>query len=191
MYEIIGDKVTLKFALKTDMRRIYEMMIAEEVGDFMFDEDHLAPSWDAFFLQEQHYFPEMASRDGSYLLIYYEGCLAGTVKYTCGYEKMPYAELSMWLAGYEFMGKGIGCDAVSLIRSYVHEAYGINEFIVRAWTRNLSAIQTYNKCGFHESASFDIANYYGEEELRRIGKSVYGPQETLNLYCNIMGEMVI
>ena len=191
MYEIMGDRITLPFALKTDMRRIYEMMISDEVGDFMFNEDHPAPSWEKFLVSEKDYFPEMASSNGSYMLIYYESRLAGVVKYVCGFDKMPYSELAMWLAGYEFMGKKIGCEAVNLLKDYIHKSYGINEFIIRPWTMNLTAIQAYNRCGFHESASFNLKNYYSEDEMKAKGDGWYGPNQTLNLYCNMMEESLI
>lgn len=181
MYGIKGERVELRFALKTDMRKIYDMMVSDEIGHFMFDEDHPAPSWETFKEEEKDFFPEMASRSGSYLLIYYENKLAGTVSYACGYDKMPYAELDIWLAGYEFMGKKIGCDAITSIRSFIQGHYGIEHFFIRPWTRNLTAIQAYNRCGFYESSTFDLNTFYSDEDMQRYGEGDYG-EETVNLY---------
>lgn len=182
MNEIIGESITLKFALKTDMRKIHEMMVSDEIGQFMFDEEHPAPSWQKFQKEKQMLFPEMASRSGSYLLIQYEGEIAGSISYVCGYDKKPYAEIDVWLAGYEYMGKQIGCDAIKLLRNYLHESYDINAYIIRPWTQNLSSIQAYNRCGFYTSSSFSLSDYYSDEDMRRYGAGAYGERETLNLY---------
>ncbi len=190
MYEIIGDGIRLQFALKTDMRNIYEMMVSDEIGQFMFDEEYPAPTWVSFREREKDLFPEMASSSGSYLLIIYEGKTAGAISFVCGFDKKPYAELNIWLAGYEYMGKSIGCNAITLLRSFIHRTYDIEEFIIRSWTKNLSAIQTYNRCGFYESTSFRLRDYYSEADMSRKGAGDYGPKETLNLYCNYVEELV-
>lgn len=183
MVEIFGERVTLKFATEKDRATIYEMMICDEIGHFMFDEDYPAPSLERFKEKTENLFPAGASEKGSYLLIYYEGKLAGTISYICGYTKIPYAELDMWLAGYEFMGKKIGCDAIHCLRNFIHDSYGISHYIIRPWTKNLSAIQAYNRCGFHETAAFNLGDYYSEEEMAKRGSGHYG-QETVTLYHN-------
>lgn len=164
------------------MRKIYEIMVSDEMGQFRFNDDYPAPTWRQFVEEKSAYFPEMASRSGSFLVIYYEDKIAGAVSYACGYEKAPYAELNLWLAGYEFMGKRIGCSAVELIRDFIYEAYNIEHFIIRPWTRNLTAIQAYNRCGFHEKANFNLDDYYSDEEMNDFGDGPYGLRETVNLY---------
>lgn len=184
MKEIIGEKIRLEFALKKDMRKIYDMMVSDEVGQFMFNEDYPAPRWDQFFEGSRAYFPEELSKDGSYMLIYLENKVAGAISYTCGFEKTPYAEFTVWLAGYEFMGKKIGCEAINLLMDCLNEQFNINHFIIRPWTGNLSAIQSYNRCGFHESAGFDIGKYYSDSTLLKNAKGPYGPRGTVNLHCD-------
>ena len=190
MVEIIGDKITLKFAEEKDSKTIYDMMVCDEVGQFMFNEDYPAPTWEQFIEEESSYFPGKASRQGSYLIIYHEGRRAGAINYVCGYEKAPYAELNIWLAGYEFMGKKIGCSAVELVKEFIHKAYKVEHFIIRPWTRNLTAIQAYNRCGFYENASFNLNDYYSDETMKTSAGGGYGPRETVNLYCNYVKENV-
>lgn len=190
MKEIIADNIRLKFAQKMDMRKIYDMMVSDEVGQFMFNEDRPAPRWDQFFESSRNLFPEGPSKDGSYLLIYSDDKVAGTVGYVCGYEKTPYAELTMWMAGYEFMGKQIGCEAIRHLMDYLNSEYDINHFIMRPWTGNLSAIQSYNRCGFHEDAGFRIEDFYGERELMKNRDGAYGPRQTLNLHCDYSKKLI-
>ena len=132
----------------------------------------------------------MASRSGSYLLITYDGKIAGAISYACGYDKTPYAELDTWLAGYEFMGKKIGCEAIETLRAFIHKSYGINHFIIRPWTKNLSSIQAYNRCGFFESASLDLSEFYSDEDMRDHGEGDYGPFETVTLSYSMAEELV-
>lgn len=190
MYKINGERIVLKFALKTDMRKIYDMMISDEIGQFMFDVDHPAPSWKEFEENEREFFPEMASRTGSYLLIIYEGRIAGTISYACGYDKTPYAELDTWLAGYEFMGKKIGCEAIQVLRAFIHKQYNIQHFLIRPWTKNLSAIQAYNRCGFYESSTLDLSDYYSDQAMSKYGDGDYGPRETVTLSYTMAEELV-
>ncbi len=185
MYRINGERIVLKFALKTDMRKIYNMMICDEIGQFMFDEDHPAPTWKQFEEEEKDFFPEMASRSGSYLLIIYDDKIAGAISYACGYDKMPYAELNTWLAGYEFMGKKIGCEAIQMLREFIHTSYDIDHFIIRPWTKNLSSIQAYNRCGFYESASFKLSEFYSDDDMRDFGRF-----ETVTLSYSMAEELV-
>ena len=190
MYELIDGNISLKFALRMDMRQIYDMMVSDETGQFMFDEEHRPPEWASFFESERYLFPETASKEGSYLMIHYEGKLAGVISYICEYDKVPYAELTFWLAGYEFMGRGIGCKAIMLLKKFIHRSFGVEDFIVRSWTRNLSAIQTYNRCGFHEDARFNLSNFYSRQMMDLKGDGFYGARDTVNLYSRFSEDEV-
>ncbi len=187
---IRGERINLQFASQQDMKKIYDMMVSDEIIHFMFDEQHPAPSWEDFRNDEEDFFPGSPSKDGSYLLIILDGQVVGSISYACGYEKIPYAEFDIWMSGYEFMGQGIGCEAVLMLRSFVNENYGIEHYIIRPWTKNLSAIKAYNKCGFRESASFNLEHYYSDEDLVNYGDGDYGKGETLNLYYDMSCELV-
>lgn len=180
MERIIGDRINLRFATKEEIRIVYDLMVADDIYDAMFDEEHPAPSWEAFREDEIEYFKGCANKNGNYLLIELGDDIAGCISYSNGYDKILYSELDIWLSGVH-TGAGLGTEAILLLRNYVHNEYGINVFLIRPWKKNVRAIKAYNKCGFHEVEGFDIGDYYGDDELEAFGDGDYGIDGTVNL----------
>lgn len=181
MKRINGERITLVFAKLSDKRLVYDMLVAEEVKDFMFNEQHPAPTWEEFEKEEDEFYSCKDLSNGSYLLIEYKGNIVGSISYACGYSKKNYAEMDIWMGSKKNMGKGLGTEAICLLREFVHKNYFINDFIIRPWAKNVIAIKAYNKCGFYEEPTFNIKDYYSNEDLKEYGDGDYGKDETINL----------
>ncbi|TCK92664.1 diamine N-acetyltransferase [Natranaerovirga hydrolytica] len=177
---INGERINLKFASIDHMRTVYDLLVAEDIKDFIFKDNYPAPTWKEFQDDEVGYFNGCATKDGNYLLIEYRGEVAGSISYANGYEKRKYSELDIWLSS-KHLGLGLGTEAILLLREFVHNEYGIDEFIIRPWKKNINAVKAYHKCGFHEDTTFDISQYYSDEDLEEYGDGDYGVEETLNL----------
>lgn len=182
MSKLSEGNMILSFATMEDKRRIYDMLVSEDIVHNMFNEAHPAPSWEEFDEDEDNsYFTGNPSETGSYMMILVDGALAGTISYSCGYDKLKYAEMDIWLAGKAFMGRGIGSRALLLLREYVYKTYHIDTFLIRPWVKNESAIRTYKKCGFEIDNTLNIADYYDDESLEEYGDGDYGVEETVNM----------
>lgn len=177
-----GDRVTLEFATLEDKKLIYDMLVSPEVIDLMFDENHLAPTWDEFKEDESDaFFLGSASSDGNYLLIRYNGEVIGSISYAINDSKVKHAELDIWISNKKYIGFGLGTEAINLVMNYVINNYEIKTFIIRPWSKNINAIKAYKKCGFREIEDFKPEEYYNEHELDDYGDGDYGKEETINL----------
>jgi len=182
---IEGQNVILKFAQLTDKRKSYEMLISPETQKFMFDEKHPAPTWEEFNEEDDSYYSGKASKDGCYLFIEYKGDVIGSISYACEYEKIPYAELDIWMKSTAYTGKGLGTESINILIDFIHKTYHVNHFLIRPWRKNINAISAYKKCGFNEEINFKTEDYYSEENLRKCGEGDYGIAETMNLVKRI------
>jgi RimJ/RimL family protein N-acetyltransferase len=57
-------------------------------------------------------------------------------------------ELDIWLRNQSECGKGYGSDALEALCTYLHERFGVEEFMVQPSGRNPRAIRAYEKAGF-------------------------------------------
>jgi diamine N-acetyltransferase len=58
-------------------------------------------------------------------------------------------ELDIWMKSEAFCGKGYGTDALEALCGYLHERFGVSQFMVQPSARNPRAIRAYEKVGFH------------------------------------------
>ena len=73
------------------------------------------------------------------------------------------------MSGEKYCGHGFGSDALNAFCDYIHNTYGISNFIISPSARNKRAIAAYEKSGF-EYVSF-ISK---EEQENEFGLSEYG-----------------
>lgn len=57
-------------------------------------------------------------------------------------------ELDIWVRSEECCGKGYGTDALDALCRYLHERFGVEQFMVQPSARNPRAIHAYEKLGF-------------------------------------------
>jgi len=179
------DRLTLVFANLEDRKTIFEMLHSKETYAYMFDESHPAPTWSEFIEEGHQYYTGQSNPNGSYLLIRFDGQNVGSISYDCGYEKIPYAELDIWLSQRKYMGQGIGTEAIQALIKFIRDTYGIKDFIIRPWMKNRNAISAYKKYGFHESSHYKIEEYYSAQNMESYGEGDYGREETLDLFLKI------
>lgn len=183
---IKGERITLEFATNKDKKLIYDMLTCEEVIDFMFDEKYPAPTWEEFNESEsESFFSGLPSKQGSYLLIYFNGEVIGSISYANEYTKEIHSELDIWIRTIKYTGQGIGTEAINLLIDYLHKEYSIEVFIIRPWIKNVNAIKAYKKCGFEEMKNFNPEDFYSSENLEKYGNGDYGEDETINLIKRI------
>ncbi len=180
MGTIESKRLSLRFASIDDMGLVYQMLTAKEIAHFMFSEAFPAPTWNEFREDEAEYFGGHPSRTGNYLLIEFQSRVIGSICYANWYEKRPFSEMDIWLVG-DALGRGFGTEAITRTRDYVHETFGINEFVIRPWKKNENAIRAYQKCGFKEYAGFDASLYYDDALYEEYGEGDYGPDETFTM----------
>jgi diamine N-acetyltransferase len=63
-----------------------------------------------------------------------------------------WVELEQWLAEKRFSGRGYGSEALSLGCRWLHEALGVDRFVVRASRRNVRALRSFRRAGFRAPA---------------------------------------
>jgi len=182
MNDIKSERLNLKFAKSEDRREIFDMLISPETIEFMFDNDHPAPTWEEFSSEDESYYAGEPRKTGSYLLIEIDGETIGSVSYACEYEKIAYCELDIWMNSIKHTGLGIGTETINLVVEFVNRSFGIRDFIIRPWAKNIHAIKAYKKCGFVERDDLSIKDYYSNEAYLENGTGDYGIDETLNLY---------
>lgn len=180
MDTINSNRLSFRFATINDKKDIFDMLVSEEISQFMFNEKFPAPTWEEFNDEGDHFFSGNPCKDGSYLLIELNNEVIGTISYTCEYIKKTYCELDIWFKGSEYLGKGYGPEAIKRIILYVHEMYNINTFFMRPWVKNINAIKAYKKCGFIEDKDFKVEEYYSDDMVNEYGEGDY-KEETVNL----------
>ncbi|MTI71867.1 MAG: GNAT family N-acetyltransferase [Firmicutes bacterium] len=183
---IKGNRIKLVFATKKDKKLIYEMLTGEEVIDYMFNDQHPVPTWDEFNEDEPEiFFSGKPTKEGSYLLIYYNGEVIGSISYSNEFRKQVHSELDIWIGTNKYLGIGLGREAINLLIDYLNKEYLIDVFLIRPWIENINAIKAYKKCGFQVIDNFNPEFFYVGDDLKEYGDGDYGKDETINLIKRI------
>jgi RimJ/RimL family protein N-acetyltransferase len=111
-----------------------------------------------------HFFDGTRQEVGRSFIIEVNGEAVGHINYDGMDLARGIAELDIWLRSSEVSGKGYGSDALVALTRYLHETFGVAEFILRPSRRNTRAIRAYAKAGF---ARLQLTN---EEQA-----GIYGP----------------
>lgn len=178
---IKGKRITLEFAKMEHKKCIYQMLVSQEVKDFMFDEKHPEPSWEEFDEEPNTLFTGKPHEDGSYLLIKVDGETIGSISYAFCNGKIKAAEMDIWISSKMNLGKGYGTESLRLLTDFIHKHYNTKVFIIRPWKKNVNAIKSYLRAGFNVIENFAPLDFYSPDLVEVYGQGDYGIEETENL----------
>jgi diamine N-acetyltransferase len=99
---------------------------------------------------DPHYFDGTAPELGRCFLILVDGEPVGQVTYNDIVERdgRKQVELDIWMRSEASCGKGYGTGALDALCRYLHERFGVEQFMVQPSERNPRAIHAYEKVGF-------------------------------------------
>ncbi len=153
--EIRGRVVTLRPAAPEDERAILDWLYHSDLthtmlGPPLFPERPIPPPGERDEGYEPHYFDGSAPELGRCFLIRADGEPVGQVNYNDIHERggRLRTELDIWMRSEACCGKGFGTDALDALCGYLHERFGVVEFLVQPSARNPRAIRAYEKAGF-------------------------------------------
>jgi diamine N-acetyltransferase len=150
---IRGSLVTLRPAREQDRRAIYQWLAESDLTPSMLGlpdfPDAPVPTWDQFCEDYgPHFLDGTRPEVGRSFIIEVDGEAVGHVNYDGMDSARGRAELDIWLRSSAVCGHGYGSDALGALTRYLHEAFGVTEFILRPSRRNPRAIRAYAKAGF-------------------------------------------
>ncbi len=150
-----GKRVVLRPATPEDERHILEWLFRSDVtpsllGPPLFPERPVPLSEDSVERFEPHYFDGTAPELGRCFLILVDDEPVGQVTYNDIVERdgRKRVELDIWMRSEAWCGKGYGTDAVDALCRYLHERFGVEQFMMQPSARNRRAIRAYEKLGF-------------------------------------------
>ena len=171
---IRGSLVTLRPAREDDRCGVYQWLAESDLTPSMLGPPHFpdvpVPTWDQFCEDYgPHFFDGMRQEVGRSFIIEVDGEAVGHVNYDGMDLARGKVELDIWLRSSAVCGQGYGSDALLALTRYLHETFGVTEFILRPSRRNARAIRAYARAGF---ALLPLTN---EQQAR-----IYGPGD----YCD-------
>lgn len=134
MSPIEGERVRLRPVAPADAQRLRELRAAPEVA--------------AWWHPAEAGWPLEPDAGETYYAIEHEGVLAGFIE--SWEEPEPdfrHAGVDVFL-GPEFIGRGLGGDAVRALARHLFEAEGHHRVVIDPETRNEAAIRCYERVGF-------------------------------------------
>jgi RimJ/RimL family protein N-acetyltransferase len=152
---IQGKHVVLRPATTQDEPLILEWLLRSDItlsilGPPLFPERPVPSLDDPSQRLDPHYLDGTAPELGRCFLIVVDGEPVGQVTYNDIVERdgRRQVELDIWMRSEEFCGKGYGTDALDALCGYLHEKFGVSQFMVQPSARNPRAIKAYEKLGF-------------------------------------------
>jgi RimJ/RimL family protein N-acetyltransferase len=152
---IHGERVVLRPATPEDEPQILEWLLHSDVtpyllGPPLFPERPVPPPVDSSQRFDPHYLDGTAPELGRCFLILVDGEPVGQVTYNDIMERdgLKQVELDIWMRSESSCGKGYGTDALDALCRYLHERFGVEQFMVQPSARNPRAIHAYEKVGF-------------------------------------------
>jgi len=73
-------------------------------------------------------------------------------------------EYDIFIGEKDYLYKGIGKEAISIINEFIYDNYLADCIILRPFKRNISAIKCYQKCGFRLVKEYDGKDTIGNNE---------------------------
>ena len=164
--------VSIHPAMGSDRLQVYEWLARSDVTPSMMGPpgypEQPIPSWEDFCADyPPHYFDDSQPFSGRCFVIVADGEDVGVVCYNAIEEESRLTELDIWLGAEAYCGKGYGSNALEALCARLHEAYGVEEFIVRPTSRNRRAIAAYKRAGF------ELLPLPPAEQIKRFGKGDY------------------
>jgi len=154
--EIIqGVRVVLQPATPEDEPHILDWLFRSDVtpsmlGPPLFPERPTPLPEDSGERFDPQYFDGTAPELGRCFLILVDGAPVGQVIYNDIVEQdgRKRVELDIWMRSEACCGRGYGTDALDALCRYLHERFGVEQFMVQPSARNPRAIRAYEKVGF-------------------------------------------
>ncbi len=111
--------------------------------------DHPIPSFEEFCKDyTPSFFNDSGNGKGRNFIITVNNEDVGTIGYDLLDKEEDRVILDIWMKAEKYCGRGYGSDALKAICNYLHEEYGITNFIISPSARNKRAIAAYKKAGF-------------------------------------------
>ena len=151
-----GKKITLARASLADRPRVYEWMARSDLtpqimGPPVFS-DLAIPSYEEFCEHYlPHYFDGTRPFDGRGFLLRADGLDVGFLSHGPINLFKDVAELDVWLASRNAVGKGFGSDALRTACEWLQANAGVNRFLTRPSRRNVHALRAMRRAGFRET----------------------------------------
>lgn len=174
MQLLTGSIISLRPASGIDRRVIYQWLTKSDLTSSMlgppFFVDAPVPTWEQFMEDyKDHYFDDSNPEAGRSFIIEKEAVPLGHINYNDIHQDRS-TELDIWMASLACTGKGYGTEALNVLCSYLHSAYGCKTFYVAPSLRNKNAMNAYKKAGFLESTTLPhwfVADYFDAILLRK------------------------
>jgi RimJ/RimL family protein N-acetyltransferase len=108
------------------------------------------PTWKEFCDDyKPHFFNSPGEGKGrDYIIISNGNEEVGTIRYDVLDKKKSSVVLDIWMRATKYCGFGFGGDALNALCDYLHQRYGVTNFVISPSGRNKQAIASYQKCGF-------------------------------------------
>ena len=151
--KIKGNKIELKPAQESDRNKIYAWLTQSDLTSSMMGPpnypDHPIPSWKEFCDgYSASFFNASGDGKGKNYIITIDNEKVGTIGYDLLDRKNNQVVLDIWMRSEKYCRHGYGSDALNALCTYIHENYGITNFIISPSARNKRAIAAYKKAGF-------------------------------------------
>lgn len=156
MEELKNKLLTLRPATIQDKRSVYNWLAhsnltSEMLGPPNFP-DNPIPTWDDFnedYLD--HYFDGSQPLKGQCFILIHNGQQIGQINYNAIDTNLNSTEIDIWLADREFIGKGLGTEAIKILCDFLDKSFNCKTIYIAPSRRNVSAIKAYKKAGFIET----------------------------------------
>jgi diamine N-acetyltransferase len=152
---IQGKRVVLRPASTEDESQILGWLLRSDItssilGPPLFPERPVPRLDDPSQRLDPHYLDGTEPELGRCFLILVDGEPVGLVTYNDIVERdgRRQVELDIWMRSEAFCGKGYGTDALEALCGYLHEGFGVEQFMVQPSARSPRAIRAYEKLGF-------------------------------------------
>jgi RimJ/RimL family protein N-acetyltransferase len=135
---IQGKCVVLQPATSKDEPQILDWLLRSDVtpsllGPPLFPERPVPPPEDSSQRFDPHYLDDTAPELGRCFLILVDGEPVGQVTYNdiMKWDGRKKVELDIWMRSEACCGKGYGTDAIDALSLYLHDRFGVEEFMVQ------------------------------------------------------------
>lgn len=171
--EIIGNKIKLIPAQETDREKIYNWLCKSDLTSSVMGPtkypEYPIPTWEEFCNEYPlSFFNDSGDGIGRVFLIIANHNEVGTIGYDLLNKDRNRVVLDIWMKAAQYCGHGYGSDALNALSVYIHENYGITDFLISPSERNKRAVAAYKKAGFQYVKTMDK-----KEQEKEFGLSEY------------------
>lgn len=150
---IVGKAISLRPAIISDKRQIYEALAHSELTDILLG--NFAPDSTLLLSYEEfcddykaYYFDDSSPELGRCFVIEADGQAVGQVNHNKIESDRNRTELDIWMFSEELCGNGYGSEALRLLCDYMRSELKVDGFYIKPSKSNPRAIRAYQKAGF-------------------------------------------